>query len=671
MDNLEYWLNKSGVEYRATQNARALNNNVSYRVQESWFRDFFEQRAKARANAPIKVLDFGCGFGRIARLLCDIEGLDYYGYDISPAMAEELRASPPKPLAGIIQQRLRTAESLDSAYPDQKFDFILTVSVLIHNSQENVQRVLSSMLDHLAPDGKLVLLENQHTAVSSFENFWHGGCWCHAFARYLNGRADVEIFDNLADRHGFYVVAPHQYPRESQFVFHANPQAEGEELEFESVLLRGLNKATINADHLASELAEFGKESGALIGRIHDLSERLSYAEGATSRLKLELAAAKARFSERQRLMEDLASVLNDERDRAGREADAEHFGAGHSRSAETVEWNARRDVIYSHTRSGFEKVLHIFQQEWFGIRAAAGSLPGHKLAISADIQLTHKQLIAIYERIERDSFSRIVFHGLSENTSRLAELLAKRGLSELIYMIKHGSQVQWFADEDRRMAFKTIELLRSKKIRKLQFIKPGFDYPLQGVFRPLLFNLSPSFDETGGLQGARALPLDGVVLAPGWPAWTKNLYTNVLGAALSSHVHSIWLHAQGVELPAPLSNKLALKKYATREETFQLMAMSSLCLNVSLADCHPMINIEAQSLGRPCLRRRLFLDALEDHPYVALTTVNDESSIAEVRERVDAVLAMPPDEREGLTHDYQRQSDAVAFARYAEFLEL
>ena len=83
------------------------------------------------------------------------------------------------------------------------------------------------------------------------------------------------------------------------------------------------------------------------------------------------------------------------------------------------------------------------------------------------------------------------------------------------------------------------------------------------------------------------------------------------------------------------------------------------------------MVNIEAQSLGRPCLRGPLFLDALEDHPYVALTTVQNALSVAEIRDKIDAVLSMPADEREALTLDYQKRSDAVARSRYLEFLEI
>ena len=83
------------------------------------------------------------------------------------------------------------------------------------------------------------------------------------------------------------------------------------------------------------------------------------------------------------------------------------------------------------------------------------------------------------------------------------------------------------------------------------------------------------------------------------------------------------------------------------------------------------MVNVEAQALGRVCLRRPLFLDALEEHPYVDLTQVSDVTSVNEVRMTLEKVLAVPLAERCDLALDYQNQSDRISIGRYQEFLEL
>lgn len=110
---------------------------------------------------------------------------------------------------------------------------------------------------------------------------------------------------------------------------------------------------------------------------------------------------------------------------------------------------------------------------------------------------------------------------------------------------------------------------------------------------------------------------------------------------------------------------------FKDREQTFNLILSSDVMMNVSMTDCHPMVNVEAQALGRACLRRPLFLDALEEHPYVELTQVSDVTSVNEIRMTLERVLAVPLAERRDLALDYQSQSDRISIGRYQEFLEL
>jgi hypothetical protein len=335
------------------------------------------------------------------------------------------------------------------------------------------------------------------------------------------------------------------------------------------------------------------------------------------------------------------------------------------------IEWNAHRDTRYSHSFPRFENVLHVFHHEWFGIRAAAGSLPGAKLAISAERDLPHELALEIHDEIVRAPYERIVFHGLSNNSARVIEFLAQRGLAENLYLVNHGAPAQWSYPPERAGAFRALELLQNRRVKRLHFMKEGFRYPVDGLFQPMLFNLSPNFGADNPGVRMKKLSREGVAFAPGWSGWRKNVYTNVLAAALAKQVASIWVYAKDIELPPLLSHRLAVQDHSTREATFELMAMSSLCLNVSLVDCHPMVNIEAQSIGCPCLRGNLFLDALEDHPYIALTSISDSTSVAEIRDGIDRVLSVSEAELRGLTLDYQKQSDEIARSRYLEFLEL
>jgi SAM-dependent methyltransferase len=662
--NLEYWKNKTSDSYIRQQQGRREGAGNLYQQQEDWLRGLFAELSRRDGKRVYRILDFGCGFGRIAHLASEFDAIEYYGFDISEKMIEGLLANPPTRFESDVAKRVRIADRIEQAYPGQeKFDIILTVSVLIHNQPLAAREIVAAMLDRVAPDGMVVLIENLHTAVSVLQNFWHGGCWCHAFARYFDGRADVEIIDNFGGHQAIYIARVLASPPASRFTYRASIGDTAELLDFQQVLFKGLDRAAANADNLITEWSSAGQDHAALVGRVHDLEEQLAHAS---------TNVMASRFAERQALLQDLAVAVNRTKSRFDGTV-VERCGERERPSSEQVEWNALRDTRYSHKIPGFEKVLHIFHKDWLGIRAATGSLPGAKLAIPADVDFDRTQILDIHDAIVKNGFERIVIHGVSKNAIALVEFLARRGFGKMVYAVKHGAPALWTSTPERRSAFALIDLLRSSKLRRVHFMKPGFRFPVDGLFQPLLFNFSPKLPERFSIRRRREL-IEPAAFAPGWNLSHKNLYTSILAAAIAAPLRSIWvygMHGDKLELPSPLSQKLIHQVYSNRESTFELMARASICMNVSLVDCHPMVNVEAQAIGCPCLRGDLHLDALEDHPYVALTKVGDVTSVAEIVEKIDRVLSVPSTEIEAMVRDYQTRSDEVARARYLEFLEL
>ncbi len=421
MSNVNYWREYGGETYRLQQDQRRSHHR-SYAEQEQWLSDYFTKYVANSAKQHCTLLDFGCGFGRIAHLLSGIDGIDYFGFDISTKMTERQGNSPPVLAMTNLSDRVRVGERLEDVFLHGQFDVILTVSVLIHNPPAQVRSILATMFKHLKPDGRIVLIENPHTAVSTIENFWHGGCWCHSFVRDLDGLADVEIFDNFAARHAIYIAKRCDEPQESRFIYHADQHARGETMPREALLLRGLQRASINAEHLSTEAARFSDDRPGLIAQVHDLSELLSEKER-------ELSLSKARFYERQKLLEDLAIVSNEARRRHAPATNSDEPQTADPELTKQVQWNARRDCAYSQALPEFARTLSVFHQEWFGIRAALGSFGGDKLAISADVDLQKERVLQIYERIVSEGFTHIVFHGLSPNACKLLSFLSKRGL--------------------------------------------------------------------------------------------------------------------------------------------------------------------------------------------------------------------------------------------------
>lgn len=331
------------------------------------------------------------------------------------------------------------------------------------------------------------------------------------------------------------------------------------------------------------------------------------------------------------------------------------------------LEWDAPTDTAYAHKAPGFERVLHVFNRQWIGIRAAAGSLPGHKLAVDGKLRLSRSVVNAVTTGLAMRGIERVVFHGMSGNLQTLIGALAAAGLSRHVYLVYHGSVAQWCDAPERRLAFMAFEAAAKGHVHRLHIMKGGHDL-LPGVsFTPLLLNMAP-------VTGLTAAERDGDrtdVLLPGTDAWCKNTHGNALAAAMTPQVTRVLHHMRGLALPQPFAGKLQHVPFVDRPTTLELMSAAAATAYASLVECHPMVNLESEAVGTPCIRNALALDALEDHPYVRLVEVPDRASPRAISQTLFKVLSVPRDECQDLIRDYHGRLHAISLARYREFLEL
>ncbi len=108
-------------------------------------------RMLGRHVAGKKVLDFGCGAGRLTPWFLE-HGAHYSGTDLSPAMLE------------LARQRhdnvdFRPVENSRLAYPADHFDLAVSVTVLQHNPYVVQREILAELLRVVRPGGLLCLLE--------------------------------------------------------------------------------------------------------------------------------------------------------------------------------------------------------------------------------------------------------------------------------------------------------------------------------------------------------------------------------------------------------------------------------------------------------------------------------------------------------------------------------
>jgi 2-polyprenyl-3-methyl-5-hydroxy-6-metoxy-1,4-benzoquinol methylase len=104
-----------------------------------------------------RVLDVGCGIGRWSSMLA-ARGALVTGMDLSPTMIDEaMRRARDN---GVADRCVFLVQDLAQLDAGEKFDLIVGVTVLQHIlDTEALSRAVQRMADHLAPGGRMVLLE--------------------------------------------------------------------------------------------------------------------------------------------------------------------------------------------------------------------------------------------------------------------------------------------------------------------------------------------------------------------------------------------------------------------------------------------------------------------------------------------------------------------------------
>ncbi|WP_250477002.1 methyltransferase domain-containing protein [Caballeronia sp. INML1] len=680
--NEDYWRSQDGEAYRRQQEWRSEQGNTNYRAQEAWLVAHLKQCSE-RLGRPVEVLDVGCGFGRMARVLADCPFVVYYGYDFSATMAKELLDAPPaslEPVAG----RVRVAPNPREAFADRRFDIVFTVSVLIHNAREAAARVLSEMASLLRPDGYLLLIENQLVPFELKENNWHGGCWLHDYAGDLAREYDVEVIRERIPDHDIYLVRTVRGAQRAVTLIEGDGAARL--LGDEERLLASIPRLHVALKGLQSELEH--RDAAEAEARLHDVAEahvmqaRLIEQQGRAlderQRVIDEISAERDTLRSVQQLrahiQQTLAQVHAQSQaihvvPQAGDDLAQKSFTRAFPLE-QSFEWQAARDTIYANPDSRFAQVCHVFHQDWVGMRSAVGALPGWKLSIPSAQGIPVADIERIVALLRQHDIRKLVLHGISDPMYALTLALARVGF-DAQYLVWHGTTTQWVWEDERRFAHRAIQMAREGKVRRFSAIRRGLG-PIVGErnFAPQLVNMPPLFSNR---TVARRSPRreDCHALAPSWNDLRKNLATNVLAAQCVDRIGRIHVVAKDFDLPKWLAPKLTKVAYRDHTGMLEMMASMDLVLNVTTIDCHPMVDLEAMSVGTPCVRGPLFLDGLEDHEYVRLTSVDNPMSVEDISRCIERLLSVETHTLDGMMSDYKNALLELSRQRYLEFLEI
>ena len=127
----DYWT-RQGLAYETTHRAFQGTERAFFRKQEHALVSFLQ---KLKFDS---VLEFGCGFGRITRTLCDtIAPKRYDAFDLSEAQVASARK--------LCRNVSFTVETLQDYQPAELHDLVLGVEVLLHVPPDEIEQMLARL----------------------------------------------------------------------------------------------------------------------------------------------------------------------------------------------------------------------------------------------------------------------------------------------------------------------------------------------------------------------------------------------------------------------------------------------------------------------------------------------------------------------------------------------
>ncbi|MFP2960475.1 methyltransferase [Myxococcus sp. 1LA] len=657
-ESSRYWKATSGYTYREMVRTRQDAGNQGYAQQEALLTTLMktEQRALGR---PLEVLEFGCGFGRHASYLASIENVRYHGYDFSEPMMEPLRQAPPVGLAPV-EERLFCGPDALTAVGGRTFDVVFTVSVLIHNPPERLPGLLETLGKLVRPGGLLCLVENQLVPFGVWENAWHQGCWLHPYAELTPAGWDLHHGGGLLATHDVYVFKRNasQTRRFFQLQSVDQPRDERQALTLETLHVQSLPRLRAWTEH-AGEVLKAG--DGLQGMRVSELSERLS----------VELK----RSERRQRLLSlsDELVRLRAEPPEAARTPVAPPASRyGHDTVAENVVVDAPLDTTWAHVDPRLSRVVHIFHQEWYGIRAASGYAPGHKIGITANRTLTATDHRRIVETCETLGARSIIFQGFSPNALEVMHMLRRVfGSAIRLCCVWHGSTAQFHFDFELETFSRLLTLREQGLLDAVACVKPEMHLMSPLLFQKVLLNLPPRIARED--QRHRA-PLTRAAFVPTPNNWWKNFYSNVFVAASLPGMERVFVTSPfTARQELPLRASVINVGHLNRSELFNLIRETDVVLNVTLAECQPMTALEGLAHGVACLTGPLTLGTLDEHPFQRLVQIAGTGSLGQIRSALERVVGLrerSPEEYAQMLEDYTQTLCDEAINHYLEFAQ-
>ena len=185
MDTNEYWLER-GKTYISEERLQAQ----FYKDQEEIF------LLAARMEDPVSVIDLGCGFGRITRVLAStLTKTTFVGLDLSPEQVNNAR----KHCRGLSNIGFRVQDICSDTHKIGAFDMAVCSEVLLHLPEDSALKLIKKVLSTV----RVLVHEVDPAWVCEDEVSPH--CFFHDYAR-IYGELNVKYWELSGKGHKLLVV---------------------------------------------------------------------------------------------------------------------------------------------------------------------------------------------------------------------------------------------------------------------------------------------------------------------------------------------------------------------------------------------------------------------------------------------------------------------------------
>ena len=269
----EKWWQDNGFEWLQEIEKRRSTQPL-YSIQEIVLTEYFSTLPQGS-----KVLEFGAGFGRHANYLSELANIEYFAVDQSPTMLDAMKVYTHE---RIDEEHITLIEPRQPLpYPDNYFDVVYTVSVLIHINPMHIGEIIQE----LKRVAKHVILhfENKLTDMSTLQFQDHNGCWKHAVQNLYE---NVQVVNDLSSEQTLYIVPLNQ---EEGYEFSLNPVLKDRLSIMDQYLTQGLKALEGEAGWRQEALEKSEAKNRELEGEVGWRQEALEKSEAKNRELEGEV----------------------------------------------------------------------------------------------------------------------------------------------------------------------------------------------------------------------------------------------------------------------------------------------------------------------------------------------------------------------------------------------